>query len=42
VLARTHVFASERGVATAFARDARATLPPEQDDARQGCWPCSG
>jgi hypothetical protein len=36
VLARTHAFASERGVATAFARQARASLPPDQDDARQG------
>jgi tetratricopeptide (TPR) repeat protein len=36
VLARTHAFTSERGVATAFARQARASLPPDQDDARQG------
>ncbi len=36
VIARTHVFASERGVATTFARDAAAALPPELDDERQG------
>lgn len=36
VMARTHVFASPPGVATAFAREAAAALPPELDDARQG------
>ena len=36
VIARTHVFASPAGVATAFARDAAAALPVELDDARQG------
>lgn len=36
VLAHTHAFASAPGMATAFARDAAATLPPELDDARQG------
>lgn len=36
VIARTQVFASPPGVATAFARDAADTLPAECDDARQG------
>ncbi|MGB8650703.1 MAG: hypothetical protein WCD35_08570, partial [Mycobacteriales bacterium] len=35
-IARNHVFASERGVATAFARTARLSLPPELVDLRQG------
>lgn len=34
-LARTHIFASPPGVATAFAREAAAALPDEVDDARQ-------
>lgn len=34
--ARTHVFASPPGVATAFAREAASALPAELDDARQG------
>ena len=36
VIARTQVFASPPGVATAFARDAAAALPADLDDARQG------
>ena len=36
VIARTQAFASRRGVATAFARDAAAALPADHDDARQG------
>jgi tetratricopeptide (TPR) repeat protein len=35
-IARTHVFVSPPGVATAFARDAAATLPDGLDDERQG------
>ena len=35
-IARNHVFASDRGVATAFARTARASLPAELGDIRQG------
>ncbi len=35
-IARNHVFASERGVATAFARTARLSLPAELVDIRQG------
>ncbi len=36
VITRAHVFASPRGVATAFAHDAAESLPPDLDDARQG------
>jgi DNA-binding SARP family transcriptional activator/DNA-binding CsgD family transcriptional regulator len=36
MLARTMVFAAAPGEATGFARAARAGLPPELDDARQG------
>jgi DNA-binding SARP family transcriptional activator/tetratricopeptide (TPR) repeat protein len=35
-IARTHVFASPPGVATAFAREAAAELPEGLDDERQG------
>lgn len=35
-IARSHVFASPRGVATAFARHAATDLPPELADVRQG------
>lgn len=35
-IARTHVFVSPPGTATAFARDAAATLPDGFDDERQG------
>ena len=36
VIARTHVFVSPPGVATAFARDAADALPADLDDERQG------
>ena len=36
VIARTQVFASEPGVATAFAREAEAALPDDLTDHRQG------
>jgi DNA-binding NarL/FixJ family response regulator len=36
VIARTHVFASPPGVATAFARDAALALPADSVDVRQG------
>ncbi|HET7760812.1 MAG TPA: BTAD domain-containing putative transcriptional regulator, partial [Phycicoccus sp.] len=35
-IARTHVFVSPPGVATAFAHEAAAGLPPELDDHRRG------
>lgn len=35
-IARNHVFASDRGVASAFARTSRLSLPAELVDARQG------
>lgn len=35
-ITRTHVFASQPGIATAFARDVATDLPAELDDARQG------
>lgn len=35
-IARNHVFASDRGVASAFARTSRLSLPPELVDTRQG------
>ena len=36
VIAHTQVFASERGAAVTFARDAARRLPPGMDDARDG------
>ena len=36
VIARTQAFAARRGAASAFARDAAASLPAAHDDARQG------